>query len=123
MTDNRRHPISEHTKTIWKLSNEGMPQRDITKLLGLNRGVARDAINRGRKSGHCKPKVKTKATVRNSSPLTYGYVNQIIDALSVNQLEWLFKVSEEVGYKTCAEYVAEIVQDAYEEAKSKENGK
>ena len=30
--------------------------------------------------------------------------------------------AEKVGYKTAAEYVAEIVQDAYEEAKSKESG-
>tara|TARA_R110001632_G_scaffold204005_1_gene327437 strand:- start:166 stop:537 length:372 start_codon:yes stop_codon:yes gene_type:complete len=121
MTVNKRHPISEHTKEIWKLSNEGMPQREITKLLGLNRGVVSGAINRGRKSGNCNQKVKTKDTVRNSSPLTYGYVNQIMDTLSVDQIEWLFKVSEEVGYNTCAEYVAELVMDAYEEAKSKES--
>ena len=121
MTDNRRHPISEHTKTIWKLSNDGMPQREITKLLGLNRGVVSGAVNRGRKSGHCNPKVKTKETVRNSSPLTYGYIGQIIGALSIEQLEWLMSEAEKVGYKTAAEYVAEIVQDAHEEAKSKEN--
>ena len=118
---NRRHPISEHTKTIWRLSNDNMPQREITKLLGLNRGVVSGAINRGRKSGHCKPKQKTKETVRNSSPLTYGYIGQITGALSVEQLEWLMSEAEKVGYKTAAEYVAEIVQDAYEEAKSKEN--
>ena len=117
--DSRRHPISEHTKAIWKLSNGGMPQREITKLLGLNRGVVSGAVNRGRKSGHCNQKVKTKDTVRNSSPLTYGYIGQIIDALSVDQLEWLFKVSEEVGCKTCAEYVAELVQDAYFEEQHK----
>ena len=119
MTDNRRHPISEQTKTIWRLSNEGMPQREITKILGLNRGVVSGAVNRGRKSGHCNQKVKTKDTVRNSSPLTYGYIGQIIDALSVDQLEWLLRVSEEVGFKTCAEYVAELVQDAYFEEQHK----
>jgi len=121
MTDNRRHPISEQTKTIWKLSNEGMPQRKITKLLGLNRGVVSGAVRGGRKSGHCNQKVKTKETVRNSSPLTYGYIGQITGALSIEQLEWLMSEAEKVGYKTAAEYVAEIVQDAYEEAKSKES--
>ena len=117
MTDNRRHPISEHTKTIWKLSNEGMPQRDITKLLGLNRGVVSGAVNRGRKSGHCNPKQRTKETVRNLSPLTYGYIGQIIDALSVDQLEWLMSEAEKVGYNTVAPFLAELAQDAYEEAK------
>ena len=122
MTDNRRHPISEHTKTIWRLSNEGMPQRKITKLLGLNRGVVSGAVNRGRKSGHCNQKVKTKETVRNLSPLTYGYIGQIIDALSIEQLEWLMVEAEKIGCKTAAEFVAEIVRDTFEEAKSKESG-
>lgn len=120
MNTNKRHEIKSHTKAIWKMSNAGVPQRDITKALGLGRGVVSGAVSRGRKSGHCNQKVRTKQTVRNSSPLNYGYVNQIIDAISVDQLEWLLKVSEEVGYKTCAEYVAELVQDAYEEAKAKE---
>ena len=120
MTKNKRHPIKSQTKAIWKLSNEGMPQREITKLLGLNRGVVSGAINRGRKSGHCNQKAKTKDTVRNLSPLTYGYIGQIIGALSIDQLEWLLAESEAVGYRTTAEYIAELVQDAYEEAMAKE---
>lgn len=118
---NKRHAIKAQTKAIWKLSNEGMPQREITKLLGLNRGVVSGAINRGRKSGHCNQKVRNKTTVSNSSPLTYGYVGQIISVLSTDQLEWLFKESEAVGYNTCAEYVAELVRDAYEEAHQMES--
>jgi len=98
-----------------------MPQREITKLLGLNRGVVSGAINRGRKSGHCNQKAKTKETVRNLSPLTYGYIGQIIDALSIDQLEWLMSEAGKVGYKTAAEYVAELVQDAYEEAHQMES--
>jgi len=96
-----------------------MPQRKITKLLGLNRGVVSGAVNRGRKSGHCNQKVKTKETVRNLSPLTYGYIGQIVGALSIEQLEWLMVEAEKVGYKTAAEYVAEIVQDAYFEEQHK----
>ena len=119
MTTNKRHPIKDQTKAIWKLSSEGMPQREITKLLGLNRGVVSGAINRGRKSGHCNQKVRNKTTVRNSSPLTYGYIGQVINALSIEQLDWLFIQSETVGYNTCAEYIAELVQDAYFEEKHK----
>tara|TARA_R110000803_G_scaffold78269_1_gene143432 strand:+ start:7207 stop:7569 length:363 start_codon:yes stop_codon:yes gene_type:complete len=117
MTKNKRHPIQQHTKDIWKLSNQNIPQREITKMLNLNQGVVSGAINRGRKSGHCNQKVRNKTTVRNSSPLTYGYIGQIINALSVEQLEWLFAESEAVGYTEIAPYIAEIVQDAYEEAK------
>jgi len=116
----KRHPISQHTKQIWKMSNEGMSAKRITQTLGLNRGVVSGAINRGRRSGHCNQKVRTKTTARNESPLTYGYIGQVIDALSIDQLDWLFVESEAVGYNTCAEYIAELVQDAYEEAMAKE---
>ena len=117
MTTNKRHPIQQQTKDIWKLSNQNIPQREITKMLNLNQGVVSGAINRGRKSGHCNQKVRNKTTVRNSSPLTYGYIGQIINALSVDQLDWLLSEAEGVGYSTAAEYAAELVMDAYEEAK------
>ena len=123
MANNKRHPIKEQTKQIWRLSNQGMSGKNITKALGLNRGIVSGAINRGRKSGSCNKKVRTKTTARNKSPLTYGYIGQVIDALSVDQLDWLFIESETVGYNTCAEYIAELVQDAYEEAIAKESSK
>ncbi len=120
MANNKRHPIKEQTKQIWRLSNQGMSGKNITKALGLNRGIVSGAINRGRKSGSCNKKVRTKTTARNKSSLTYGYIGQVIDALSIDQLDWLFVESEAVGYNTCAEYVAELVMDAYEEAMAKE---
>jgi len=120
MANNKRHPIKEQTKQVWRLSNEGMSGKNITKALGLNRGIVSGAINRGRKSGCCNKKVRTKVTCRNESSLTYGYIGQVIDALSIDQLDWLFVQSERVGYNTCAEYIAELVQDAYEEAMAKE---
>jgi len=120
MGNNKRHPIKQQTKDIWKLSNDGLSGRHITKALGLNRGVVSGAINRGRKSGHCNKKVRTKKTACNESPLTYGYIGQVIDALSVEQLDWLLLQAERVGYSTAAEYVAETVMDAFEEAMAKE---
>lgn len=117
----KRHPIQQKTKQIWKLSNEGMSAKRITQTLGLNRGVVSGAINRGRKSGHCNQKVRTKKTACNESPLTYGYIGQVIDALSVEQLDWLLLQAERVGYSTAAEYVAETVMDAFEEAMAKES--
>ena len=120
MANNKRHPIKQRTKDIWKMSNEGMSAKRITQALGLNRGVVSGAINRGRRSGHCNQKVRTKDTARNESPLTYGYIGQVIDALSLKQLDWLLAESEAVGYRTTAEYIAELVQDAYEETMAKE---
>jgi len=120
MADNKRHPIKEQTKQIWRMSNEGMSGRNITKALGLNRGVVSGAINRGRKSGHCNKKVRTKTTAHNESPLTYGYIGQVIDALSLEQLDWLFVESEAVGCSTTAEFIAELVRDAHAEAMARE---
>ena len=112
--------LNEARTLISVLQSKVARQRE---LLGLNRGVVSGAINRGRKSGHCNQKVRNKTTVRNSSSLTYGYIGQVIEALSTKQLDWLFKESEAVGYNTCAEYIAELVQDAYfEEQHKMENG-
>ena len=123
MANNKRHPIKEQTKQIWRLSNQGMSGKNITKALGLNRGIVSGAINRGRKSGHCKLKVRTKTTARNKSPLTYGYIGQVIDALSLEQLDWLLVQSELVGCSTTAEFIAELVRDAHSEAMEKESSK
>jgi len=109
----KRHPILEQTKAVWRLSNQGMSAKQITQTLGLNRGVVSGAINRGRKSGHCNKKVRTKKTARNESPLTYGFIGQVIDVLSLEQLDWLLQQTELVGHSTCAEYIAELVQDAH----------
>jgi hypothetical protein len=117
--NNKRHPIKQITRDIWKLSDDGLGAPAIAKLVGTTPDIVRGAIGRGRASGNCLPKVRTKVTSRNSSTLTYGYVGQIIDALSVEQLDWLFKESEAVGYNTCAEYIAELVQDAYFEEQHK----
>ena len=116
----KRHPISQHTKQIWKMSNEGMSAKRITQTLGLNRGVVSGAINRGRRSGHCNQKVRTKTTARNESPLTYGYIGQVIDALSLEQLDWLLVQTELVGCSTTAEFIAELVRDAHAEAMARE---
>ena len=116
----KRHPIKPQTLDIWRLSNQGMSGKNITKALGLNRGIVSGAINRGRKSGHCNLKVRTKTTARNKSPLTYGYIGQVIDALSLEQLDWLLVQSELVGCRTTSEYIAELVMDAHAEAMAKE---
>ena len=116
----KRHEIKPQTLDIWRLSNQGMSGKNITKALGLNRGIVSGAINRGRKSGSCNKKVRTKTTARNESPLTYGYIGQVIDALSLEQLDWLLVQSETVGCSTTAEFIAELVRDAHAEAMARE---
>jgi len=121
MTKNKRHPISEQTKAIWAMHNSGTSQKVIAAKFGVSGAVVSGAINRGRKSGHAKMKVKTVTTVYNKSTCMWGYIGQIRDQLSPDQAEWLFRSAEDCQCSSVAEYIAELVLDAYEEEKAKEN--
>jgi len=123
MTDNRRHPISAQTKSIWAMHNAGSSQKVIAAKFNVSSAVVSGAINRGRKSGHAKLKVKTVTTVYNKSTCMWGYIGQIRDQLSPDQAEWLFHSAEDCECNSVAEYIAELVLDAYEEAKEKESNR
>jgi DNA-binding transcriptional regulator LsrR (DeoR family) len=123
MTDNKRHPISDQTKAIWAMHNAGSPQKVIAEKFNVSSAVVSGAINRGRKSGHAKMKVKTVTTVYNKSTCMWGYIGQIRDQLSPDQAEWLFNSAEDCECSSVAEYIAELVLDAYEEEKAKESNR
>ena len=123
MTDNRRHPISAQTKSIWAMHNAGSSQKVIAAKFNVSSAVVSGAINRGRKSGHAKLKVKTVTTVYNKSTCMWGYIGQIRDQLSPDQAEWLFHSAEDCEYNSVAEYIAELVLDAFYEAKAKEGNR
>ena len=120
MTKNKRHPIKQTTRDIWKLSDEGLGAPEIAKRLNTTNFIVTGAIARGRASGECNKKVRTVATVFNKTDLTWGYIGQVINVLSPDQAEWLLTSAEDCGCKTSAEYIAELVLDAYEEHKTKE---
>jgi hypothetical protein len=121
MIKNKRHPISDQTKAIWAMHNSGTSQKVIAAKFGVSGAVVSGAINRGRKSGHAKMKVKTVTTVYNKSTCMWGYIGQIRDQLSPDQAEWLFHSAEDCGCLSVAEFIAELVLDAFYEAKAKEN--
>ena len=120
---NKRHPISAQTKSIWAMHNSGTSQKVIAAKFGVSGAVVSGAINRGRKSGHAKMKVKTVTTVYNKSTCMWGYIGQIRDQLSPDQAEWLFRSAEDCQCSSVAEYIAELVLDAYEEEKAKESNR
>jgi DNA-binding transcriptional regulator LsrR (DeoR family) len=120
MIKNKRHPISDQTKAIWAMHNSGTSQKVIAAKFGVSGAVVSGAINRGRKSGHAKMKVKTVTTVYNKSTCMWGYIGQIRNQLSPDQAEWLFHSAEDCQYSSVAEYIAELVLDAFYEAKAKE---
>ena len=118
MTDSRRHPYSNRTKEIWSIYNEhpSLSNPAIAKIVGTTPNIVAGAIKRGKASGHCRHRPKTKATVLNSASITGGYIGQVLDALDVQQMQWLFDEAENCACLTAAEYIAELVLDAYEEA-------
>jgi hypothetical protein len=114
---NKRHAISAQTKSIWAMHNDGISQKKIVAKFGVSSAVVSGAINRGRKSGHAKMKAKTVTTVYNKSTCMWGYIGQIRDQLSPDQAEWLFHSAEDCGCLSVAEFIGELVLDAYEEQK------
>tara|TARA_R110002167_G_C12140893_1_gene600180 strand:- start:19 stop:396 length:378 start_codon:yes stop_codon:yes gene_type:complete len=122
MTDGRRHPYSNRTKKIWSIYNDNpaLSNPAIAKLVGTTPNIVAHAINRGKASGHCRHRPKTKATVLNSASITSGCIGQVIKALDVQQTQWLFDEAQSCACLTAAEYIAELVLDAYEEAMAKE---
>ena len=119
MTDTRK--LKPTTRTIWQLSNEGLPAGEISARTGVDKKAVIMTICRGRKSGDCPPKAKTLDAVFRKSSLTWGSMKQVKAELSADQAQWLFDEAEKCGCKTVAEYVAEIVLDAHEEAQTKKN--
>jgi hypothetical protein len=111
MTDNRK--LKPTTRIIWDLANKGATAAEIEAATGVDRKVVIMTICRGRKSGDCKPKVKTLTTVRNKSKLTWGSMKQVKEAITVDQAQWLFAEAEKCGCANVAEYVAELVLDAH----------
>ncbi len=122
MTDGRRHPYSNRTKEIWSIYNDNpaLSNPAIAKLVGTTPNIVAGAIKRGKVSNHCRRRPKTKVTVLNAASITSGYIGQVIDALDVQQMQWLFDEAESCACLTAAEYIAELVLDAYEEAITKE---
>jgi hypothetical protein len=120
---NKRHAISAQTKSIWAMHNAGSSQKVIAEKFNVSSAVVSGAINRGRKSGHAKMKAKTVTTVYNKSTCMWGYIGQIRDQLSPDQAEWLFHSAEDCGCLSVAEFIGELVLDAYEEAKEKESNR
>jgi len=109
------HPISQRTKDIWTLANDDqkLSNTAIAKIIGTSTGVVANAVFRGRVSGHCKPKLKTITTVFNGSHVAWGCIGHVINALSVEQAQWLVDECENCGCLTTSEYIAELVLDAY----------
>jgi len=122
MTDGRRHPYSNRTKEIWSIYNDNpaLSNPAIAKLVGTTPNIVAGAIKRGKVSNHCRRRPKTKATVLNSASITSGHIGQVLDALDVQQMQWLFDEAESCACLTAAEYIAELVLDAYEGAMAKE---
>jgi hypothetical protein len=117
VSDGRK--LKPTTRLIWELANKGATAAEIEAATGVDKKVVIMTICRGRKNGDCKPKVKTLTTVRNQSKLTWGSMQQVKEALAVDQAQWLFDEAEKCGCKSVSEYIAELVLDAHAEAQGK----
>lgn len=109
------------TLQIWQEYNDGADPKKIAEGIGLSFCAVRKAISRGRKTGAVEPLDRTrdfKHQLRKRR-LSKGSMKEVFGSISKDQQIWLLEQTSEIGCETVAEYLVELVRDAYEEEKNK----
>lgn len=100
----------------------GMSSKEISEVLGMKPNTVSNMLLRGRHKGvlpwrkeaDMSPKYRLK-----KSGVTLGAMMSVVQGLSPEQRSWLIGQTEDLGCETIAEFIIEIVRDAYEEDLSK----
>lgn len=109
--------VSERTKRIWAMYNEGLSNRQIAKELGVNYSLITSAVSRGRDAQAIPPmQMSSPLWAGSQKYLPKGTMGFVLNRLTRQQLVWLADNAHEWECNSLAEVVLEIVRDAYEEA-------
>ena len=118
-------PVSDRTRKIWELYATGVRPKEIARRMGLPPHVVHTATHIGRQRGVL---IKQRGSVfspgyqMRKTNLHYGRMEAIFQSLTVGQSLWLIDQVHRLGMDTILEYVVELVRDAYEEDKEKNDG-
>jgi len=104
-----------------------MDRHLIAEQVGKSTAAVSAAITRGRQVGvipMSKPKSKSYQITKmmGGNGLKFGTLRKVIDALSLEQIEWLVVDASRIGCDTLAEYITEIVRDEYERKRVEGSG-
>ncbi|WP_194094610.1 hypothetical protein [Marivivens aquimaris] len=114
-----RH-LSERSRQIRELHQKGLKRREIAAQLSVSVNVIRQAVEQGREVGALepfRPKIKERCQeyIRRRN-LRLGSVNDVLSALSENQILWLINKTQKAEEETIAGYLLELVRDAHASA-------
>lgn len=123
----RGKPTAQVTKRIWELYLAGMDRHEIAEQVGKSTASVSAAITRGRQVGVIpmpkpKPKQFRVKKLLHGNGLKVGNMGWMMDALSLEQIEWLVVDASRIGCDTLAEYITEIVRDEYERKRVERSG-
>ena len=120
----RVRQTSDSNKLAMKLYLEGNSITDISRATGRTEGALKTMLMRARQAGKI-PKIARGNGVEylcRKSGVRMGTSREIVSALARDQVEWLFSESIRLKTRSVAEYITEIVRDAYEEEMEKRHG-
>lgn len=114
--------LSDQTLEIWRLCELGHPNSEIERIMGLSQSSVAHAVYRGRKKGVL-PKVRFvhEYELRVEGKLRRGSICNILDGLDEEQRKLIVDQARKLECASIAEYILEIVRDAFFEEDGKLN--
>jgi|SaaInl85LU_5_DNA_1037374.scaffolds.fasta_scaffold14491_6 hypothetical protein len=108
-------PVTEETKRVWQLKLEGLKNYEIAEIMGFTPDRVGRAILRGRAKGELPiPERVQPVCDRRQTYIRRGTISTVIEGLSERQNFWLVDEARKYECDSLAEYILELVRDAYE---------
>ena len=113
------HPRKDE---IIELAKERLTPKQIGIKTGIHYRVVEGIVYRARRNKELPPLVGRRSIkhAAEMSGLTFGQAKSVLADLDVDQRWWLYNECTKLGVNTVMEYLLELVRDAYEEARTKD---
>jgi transposase len=101
------------------LANTGHDTAEISEITGLSKHTVANMVLRGRKKGVVQEREKKPLTAKHimrRNKVTLGNITWIFEELTPEQQEWVLDQVIRYDCRTAAEFIVELIRDAYAEA-------
>jgi DNA-binding transcriptional regulator LsrR (DeoR family) len=101
------------------LANTGYNTAEISEITGLSKHTVANMVLRGRKKGVVREKEKKELTLKHmlkKQDVRLGSMTWVFDELTPKQQTWVLEQVVRYGCRTAAEFIVELIRDAYAEA-------
>ena len=110
---------TDRTLRTWTLANTGHDTAEISEITGLSKHTVANMVLRGRKKGVVQEREKKPLTAKHimrRNKVTLGNITWIFEELTPEQQEWVLDQVIRYDCRTAAEFIVELIRDAYAEA-------